>query len=307
MAREVRWHRMFPDELEAAMARRPVVYLPLGLCELHGYGNAVGLDALNAEGIAVRAAQRDGGIVAPTVYWHEQEIGEFAVWSHKTIGPARTWMTALPPWVFLKNLLYQFRAFDALGFKVAVALTGHAGPGLPDIRRLAEIAQPHLSTRLIAQLTLDDVMPQAKELGWEMAHAGALEASCLLAVAPDCVDASRFPKPGELPPRGTHQPLATGGDINLSRRRDGQWLVDQVVARLTEHVQAAINDHDRLHADAPRRPLSFAATEAIWRQQVMPALPSFTSMKQPSADRMPPEDSPWRLNSAVPPLQEIVP
>jgi hypothetical protein len=214
-------------------------------------------------------------------------------------------MTALPPWVFLKNLLYQFRAFDALGFKVAVALTGHAGPGLPDIRRLAEMAQPHLSTRLIAQLTLDDVMPQARELGWEMAHAGALEASCLLAVAPDCVDASRFPKPGELPPRGTHQPLATGGDINLSRRHDGQWLVDQIIDRLNERVHAALDD-GRPDA-AARKPLSFAATETIWRQQVMPALPSFMSMKQPVADRMPPEDSPWRLNSAVPALEEIVP
>lgn len=304
--REVRWPYMFPDELEAAMAHRPVVYLPLGLCELHGYGNAVGLDALNAEGIAVRAARHDGGIVAPTVYWHEQEIGECAVWSHKTIGSARPWMTALPPWVFLKNLLYQFRTFDALGFKVAVALTGHAGPGLPDIRRLTELVQPHLRTRLIARFTLDDVMAQARELGWEMAHAGALEASCLLAVAPECVDASRFPRPGELPPRGTHQPLATGGDINLSRRRDGEWLVDQIVARLSEHVQAALDAHDR-HAVGEHKPLSFADTQTLWREQVMPVLPSFASMKHPAADRMPPADSPWRLNGAIPPLEEIVP
>ena len=31
--REVRWERMFPDELEAAFEDCPVVYLPYGLCE----------------------------------------------------------------------------------------------------------------------------------------------------------------------------------------------------------------------------------------------------------------------------------
>ena len=34
--REVRWERMFPDELEAAFAACPVVYFAYGLCEPHG-------------------------------------------------------------------------------------------------------------------------------------------------------------------------------------------------------------------------------------------------------------------------------
>ena len=33
--REVRWERMFPDELEAAYEEYPIVYLPYGLCEPH--------------------------------------------------------------------------------------------------------------------------------------------------------------------------------------------------------------------------------------------------------------------------------
>ncbi len=45
---EVRWERMFPDELEAAIADTPVVYFAYGLCEPHGPQNAVGLDALKA-------------------------------------------------------------------------------------------------------------------------------------------------------------------------------------------------------------------------------------------------------------------
>ena len=47
---KVRWEEMFPDELDAALARCPVVYVPLGLCEPHGLHNALGLDALKWPG-----------------------------------------------------------------------------------------------------------------------------------------------------------------------------------------------------------------------------------------------------------------
>ena len=41
---KVQWERMFPDELEAALEACPMVYLPYGLCEPHGWHNAVGMD-----------------------------------------------------------------------------------------------------------------------------------------------------------------------------------------------------------------------------------------------------------------------
>ena len=58
--REVRWERMFPDELEQAFAACPVVYFAYGLCEPHGPQNAVGLDALKAHAIARAAAHAHG-------------------------------------------------------------------------------------------------------------------------------------------------------------------------------------------------------------------------------------------------------
>src|SRR5918997_6408299 len=73
MTPKVRWEEMFPDELDAALARRPVVYLTYGLCEPHGLHNAVGLDALKAHAIACRAAETHGGIVAPPFVWHMHE------------------------------------------------------------------------------------------------------------------------------------------------------------------------------------------------------------------------------------------
>jgi creatinine amidohydrolase/Fe(II)-dependent formamide hydrolase-like protein len=67
--RKVRFEEMFPWEISAAMAEAPLCYLPLGTLEWHGEHAAVGLDALKAHAICVRAAERSGGLVVPPIYW----------------------------------------------------------------------------------------------------------------------------------------------------------------------------------------------------------------------------------------------
>ena len=131
--REVRWELMFRDELEAALAAFPVVYMPYGLCEPHGPQNVVGCDALRPEGHMREAAEQYGGIVMPTTYWHNHEAGTSANWGDRTIGNHRTWLTSVPPWMFFKNMSYHIRAVDAHGFHGAIIFSGHAGPHSPDI------------------------------------------------------------------------------------------------------------------------------------------------------------------------------
>src|SRR3954451_6556387 len=109
--KEVRWERMFPDQLEAAFAACPLVYFPYGICEPHGPHCVVGLDTLKAERICRAAAREHGGIVAPPDSWHTHEMGGFAAWAHQNVGqPARTWLTAMPPWQHFRNVLYHVRA-----------------------------------------------------------------------------------------------------------------------------------------------------------------------------------------------------
>src|SRR5579872_3626742 len=147
--REVRWERMFPDELESAFAACPVLYLAYGLCEPHGPHNALGLDALKAHGIACRAAREHGGIVAPPDYWHIHEQGSYAVWAQHAVGHVdRTWLTAVPPWIHFRNVCYQIRAADALGFHAAILITGHYGPNWQDLDTLVSLLQPHVGARL---------------------------------------------------------------------------------------------------------------------------------------------------------------
>ena len=66
MRTEVRWERMFVDQIEAAFAACPVAYLPSGLCEPHGPQNALGCDGLRAHAFTRRAAELHGGNILVT-------------------------------------------------------------------------------------------------------------------------------------------------------------------------------------------------------------------------------------------------
>ena len=67
--RPVQAERMLPHQIQAAIAARSVVYLPLGSIEYHRRHLPLGLDGLTAHGICTRAAATTGGVVLPTVWF----------------------------------------------------------------------------------------------------------------------------------------------------------------------------------------------------------------------------------------------
>eukprot|EP01050_Picozoa_sp_SAG11_P026302 SAG11_NODE_6252_length_1352_cov_1.470072_2_plen_183_part_00 len=69
--RTVKYEEMLPHEIASARKQRPIAYLPIGTLEWHGVHNAVGLDALKARAICVRAAEQFGGLCMPTLWWGE--------------------------------------------------------------------------------------------------------------------------------------------------------------------------------------------------------------------------------------------
>ena len=289
--REVRWERMFPDELEAAFEARPVVYFPYGLCEPHGPHNAVGLDALKAHGICCEAARADGGIVAPPDYWHIHEIGLYASWAAEMAGEARPWLTAMPPWMHFKNICYHMRAADALGFHAAILVTGHYGPNWEDLKSLVEIVQPHFAIRMYALPDFEANQPGYDGSGGD--HAGKVETSLLWALEPDCVDISRLPAP-EV--EGPH--FAMGESAPLSNRRIGERMVSDEVQWLAAKAAELLAEYAESRPDV-RQPLTFMQVEAIWAQEVLPRLHEFKSMQY--LDRTPPPaDSRWQLNYQIP-------
>src|SRR5258707_16489 len=215
MARhEVRWERMLPHELETAFAATPAVYFAYGLCEPHGPHCALGLDGLKAHGLAVRAAKRHGGIVAPADFWHVHELGGYAIWAEREIGEARPWLTAGPPPVHFQKLCYHLRAAHVLGFHAAILVPGLYGPTYLDLRTLVEWLQPLLRTRLYG-LPDFEANPGFPGDGADGDHAGKVETSQLWALEPAGVDPSRL---GPAPPGGR---VAQGARAPLAARARG--------------------------------------------------------------------------------------
>ena len=295
MRREVRWERMFPDELEAAFEECPIVYFCYGLCEPHGPQNAVGLDTLKAHGIACQTAREYGGIVAPPDYWHIHEHGGYASWAYHNVGEVRSWLTAMPAWQHFKNVCYHIRAADALGFEAAIFLTGHYGPNWQDLKTLLDIVQQHFAMRLYG---LPDF--EANESGFDRDgkssgdHAGKVETSLLWALEPECVDVSRLPDP-DAP--GPH--FAMGKNAPESNRLIGAQMVADEVQWLGAKAKDLLDEYAQLNPT--RQPLTFDRVEEIWERDVRPQLKDLKSLQDFRGDREPPpEDSQWYAQWRVP-------
>jgi creatinine amidohydrolase len=295
VTREVRWERMFPDELERAFAERPLVYFTYGLCEPHGPQNAVGLDALKAHAIACRAAQEHGGIVAPPDYWHIHGLGGYAAWAARYVGEvARAWLTCVPPWIHFKNVLYQVRAADVLGFHAAIFLTGHYGPNWEDLKTMLDLVQPHVAMRMYGLPDWEANTPGFDNDGKSGGdHAGKVETSLLWALEPECVDVSR------IPPRGEHgEHFAMGKNARDADRLTGERMVADEVRWLAAKAEELLAAYDT--ARPTRQLRTFNQVEQLWDDLIRPALPRFKSMQASFGVEPPPEGSAWRENWAVP-------
>ena len=293
--REVRWERMFPDELEATFQACPVVYFSYGLCEPHGPQNSVGLDALKAHGIACAAAREHGGIAAPPDYWHIHELGGYAVWAEREVGQVeRTWLTAIPPWHHFKTILYHVRTADVLGFHAALLLTGHYGPNWQDLQTLIEWVQPHVGTRLYGLPDFEANQPGYDGDGRTGDHAGKVETSLLWALHPDCVDLSRLPQPDAAGPH-----FAMGATARESNRRTGERMVADEVRWLGEKARELLAVYDR---ERPQHTLrTFEDVEALWESAVRPRLRELRTMQdQWSTEPPPPPGSVWHANWRIP-------
>lgn len=59
---EVRYQYLRPDQIVMRREAFPVAYVPLGCLEWHGPHNPLGADAMQAEALAILAAQKGGGL-----------------------------------------------------------------------------------------------------------------------------------------------------------------------------------------------------------------------------------------------------
>lgn len=184
--RTVAVERLSPAEIDERLAAASVAYLPLGSLEFHGPHLPIGLDALTAYGLCLRAAELSGGIVLPTVY--QAVGGEHSRYPWTIMSDSPSAIEAL--------LIETLSRLCDFGVRRAVLLSGHFADEQRDlITRVADqwnaTGEPlHAVARTLGQAPQPPVAPD---------HAGRFESLLLHSLAPELVHVDALPDPEAYP------------------------------------------------------------------------------------------------------------
>jgi creatinine amidohydrolase len=198
----VRAELLSPAELDAAIAAAPIVYVPLGSLEFHGPHLPIGLDALNAVGVCVAAAERSGGVVLPVTY---QGIGgghgEYP-WSIMMDQPEG----------LRAHLVATLVRLEEFGVRTGVLFTGHFAP--EQLELIDDVAAAWNTSGRSQLHALATGVNRCESAPMPPDHAGAFESSLLHSIAPELVHLER------LPPMAEHPAVDPGGDAYGLHRHD---------------------------------------------------------------------------------------
>ncbi len=199
-----------PDEVIAERDQTPVIYLPLGLLEWHGPHLPLGVDAFNAEAVALQAAKISGGLVMPTLYigTERERSPEMLDW----LGlPTDTYVVGMDfpanslPSSYSSEELFalvvreQIRIAESLGFKLIVLISGHAATNqIEALERLAVEINARNNVKVLVKLPFVRNDSGILEVG----HASRIETSVMLAIDPETVKQDALP-PDDQPLRNT--------------------------------------------------------------------------------------------------------
>ena len=220
----VRWEELKPEEFHRRLAERPLAYLPMGMCEPHGHAAAFGLDMIKAEYICDQAADRFGGIVAPSQTYHIHETGFHGTWLTEVVGEVNPRLGALPPDVVMRTLLFQLRSLVNAGFRAVMVVSGQNG-AQGDLRLVAEEFTKIAGVPVVVRSD-----PELVRGTFPGDHAGKYELSQLLYIRPDLVDLTRLD-------RVSSDPLgrfAQGPDAHEATAEFGKQVIEAQIARVGE-------------------------------------------------------------------------
>ncbi|QKJ25978.1 creatininase family protein [Aquiluna borgnonia] len=177
---------MRPGQLRDALAKRSVVFIPIGAFEFHQEHLPFGLDALNAHGLTCLTAHRFGGAVLPPLYYGTGG-------SHKSYP----WTIMMNDEVEIRGMLEQtLTRLQELGVKVAVIFSGHFAPEqLEMISSIAERWRQGANYMKVIDLAIN--MPLDSTPSPD--HAGVFETTVLSRFEPLTIDLSQLPSIDKVP------------------------------------------------------------------------------------------------------------
>jgi len=212
--REVRLEFLLPKEIVLAREACSTVFQPLGTIEWHGVHNVVGVDSLKAHALCLRAAQRGGGVVSPTLYGGVGGVNQ----PHTFVmdPEANVFSRLLRPWL---EQLCREMARD--GFRAIIVLTGHYGAAQQIVVRETAV---RMSRALGIPVLGTPEYLLAIDVNYTGDHAGWGETSLMMHLHPCTVDLSLL---GEPPHKGVG-----GRDPREASAKDGKLLTETIVSRL---------------------------------------------------------------------------
>jgi creatinine amidohydrolase len=234
----VRAEFMRPSQIRQALAIRSVAFLPIGATEFHQEHLPIGLDGLNAQGVACEAALERGGIVLPTLC-----VGTGG--GHKNY-----------PWTIMMDGDAEIRAIlqktlqrlNEFGVKVAVLFTGHFAP--EQLEMIESIASDWQQTgRSMKVLALAINMPLESAISPD--HAGVFETTVLSKFFKETIDLGELPSLSDSPaidpdgdPYGLHRhdpKHVLWGVFGPDPRNYDSAAADALVGKLTLEINAAVD------------------------------------------------------------------
>ncbi|HUI38390.1 MAG TPA: creatininase family protein [Thermoplasmata archaeon] len=220
---------------ERRLAENPLVILPIGALEAHGPHLPLGSDEVQAEVTALALAERIDGLVAPTIPYGS---------CPGTRGfPGTVSLSMAPLGEFVRAVLSEF---GRMGVRRILVLSGHAERGhIAALREAADAAMLGSPALRIAVLSDYDFVYERRGLDAPSAdgHAGLLETSRMMALAPTMVGSERpvverkvspF-RPGSPP--GAEWPESVQGDTRAANRDPGDRVQGYVLERLVATVR----------------------------------------------------------------------
>ncbi len=226
---------------ERMLPKDPLVILPVGALEAHGPHLPLGADQLQAEATANALAERVGAWVAPPI-------------AYGSCPGARRFPGTIS--VSLASLEGTARAvleeFARTGVRRLLVLSGHAERGhMAALREAAEAThRAHPTTRIVVVSDYDFVYEMRGKWAPESdGHAGLLETSRVMAIAPTTVGSDRPVVahrgspfvPGS--PTEEEWPESVIGDTRSASADLGSRVQTHVLDRLVELVHAQLPQH----------------------------------------------------------------
>ena len=170
---KVKYEEMFPQELEAAITKCPIAYIPCGLLEWHSSHLPLGLDGLKSEELGLRIARKFGGVVLPPIY---TGLPGFSAYQGTV-----TYREQVVHDVFLET----FQQLDKIGFKVMIAIGGHYSEPQEHILKATAAEFMESNSPIVRVITDTDFM---QGMGIEGDHAGPWETAAALGLCRNLVE-----------------------------------------------------------------------------------------------------------------------